>query len=85
MASGRPSLPPGEANAARLTGFSRPGTSEVTGRDVALDAPILGGATPVKSVLLAATLVPTVALAHAVTWLQVLLEYQRDWARKEGY
>jgi len=36
----------------------------------------------VKSVLLAATLAPTVALVHALTWLQVLLEYQRDWARK---
>jgi hypothetical protein len=39
----------------------------------------------VKSVLLAATLASTVALAHAVTWVQVLLEYQRDWARKSGY
>jgi len=39
----------------------------------------------VKSVLLTATLVPTVALVHAVTWLQVLLEHQWDWARKKGY
>ena len=38
-----------------------------------------------RSVLLAATLAPTVALVHAVTWLQVFLEYQRDWARKETY
>jgi len=39
----------------------------------------------VKSVLLAATLATSIALVHAVTCLQVLLEYQRDWARKNGY
>jgi len=37
-----------------------------------------------RSALLAATLAPTVALVHAVTWLQVFLEYQRDWVRKAG-
>jgi hypothetical protein len=39
----------------------------------------------VKSVLLAATLATSVALDHAVTCFQVLLEHQRDWARKNGY